>query len=183
MTMRAEDVVQVIDALERSNVDVWVDGGWGVDAALGEQTREHDDLDMVVGVDDVPRLVVVLANLGYSEIRTWPDSPEVFVLRVADDRRIDVHPVRFDENGDGVQKIEGGRKWAYPARGFSGNGIIGGRTMRCLTPEVQVLCHAGYELKDSDAHDMRALHERFGVDLLPEQREAIRSRDTEARSE
>jgi lincosamide nucleotidyltransferase A/C/D/E len=177
MTMRAQDVVEVIDALENAGVQVWVDGGWGVDAVLGEQTRQHDDLDVVVGVDDVPRLVVVLADLRYTEIRTWPDSPEVFVLRAADDRRIDVHPVRFNEHGDGLQQIEGGKEWAYPARGFGGAGTVGGRPARCLTPEVQVLCHAGYELKDSDAHDMRALRDRFGVDLLPEQREAISSRD------
>lgn len=47
--------------------------------------------------------------------------------------------------------------------------IVGGRRVRCLTAEIQVLCHAGYELDDDDFRDMRALHERFGVDLLPEQ--------------
>jgi hypothetical protein len=46
-----------------------------------------------------------------------------------------------------------------------------------LTPEVQVLCHASYELKDSDAHDMRALQEHFGVELLPEQQEVVGSSD------
>src|SRR5713101_5136561 len=124
MTMRTKDVVEVVEALERAGVDVWIDGGWGVDALLEEQTREHDDLDVVVAVDGVPQLVVTLANLGYAEIRTWPDSPEVFVLRAADDRRVDVHPVRFGDNGDGVQKIEGGRDWPYPARGFTGIGAI-----------------------------------------------------------
>jgi lincosamide nucleotidyltransferase A/C/D/E len=112
MTMRDEDVVELVDTLEHAGVEVWIDGGWGVDALLEKQTRKHEDLDIVVGVDGVPRLVVVLANLGYTEIRTWPDSPEVFVLRAADDRRIDVHSVRFDEVGDGVQKIGGGRDWA-----------------------------------------------------------------------
>src|SRR5687768_3289676 len=77
MTMRAEDVVEVIAALEQAGVKVWVDGGWGVDALLRDQTRVHDDLDVIIGADDVPGLVVVLANLGYTEIRTWPDSPEV----------------------------------------------------------------------------------------------------------
>lgn len=83
--------------------------------------------------------------------------------------------MRFNEHGDGFQKIEGGREWAYPARGFTGIGVICGRAVRCLTPEVQVICHAGYELKESDAHDMLALHERFGVDLLRAQWEAIGS--------
>ena len=125
----------------------------------------------------MPGLVVVLANLGYTGIRTWPDSPEVFVLRAADDRRVDVHPVRFDEAGNGIQRIGGDREWAYPMGGFAGEGTIGGRRVRCLTAEVQVLCHAGYELKDSDAHDLRALRDRLGVELLPVQREAISSCD------
>jgi hypothetical protein len=55
--------------------------------------------------------------------------------------------------------------------------------MQCLTSDVQVLCHAGYDLKESDAHDMRALHDRFGVDLLPAQREAIGSSDTATRGQ
>jgi lincosamide nucleotidyltransferase A/C/D/E len=176
MTMRAEDVIDAVDALEHAGVELWVDGGWGVDALLDGQTREHDDLDLVVGVDGVPRLIVVLARLGYDEIKPWPDSPEVFVLRAADDRRIDVHPVRFGDNGDGIQKIGDGAEWTFPARGFAGIGTIGRRSVRCLTADVQVLCHAGYELQDSDAHDMRALHERFGVELLPEQQRAIDSR-------
>ena len=38
---------------------------------------QYDDLDVVVGVDHLPRLIIVAANLGSTEIKTWPDSPEV----------------------------------------------------------------------------------------------------------
>jgi hypothetical protein len=27
---------------------IWLDGGWGVDALVGEQTREHEDLNLIV---------------------------------------------------------------------------------------------------------------------------------------
>ena len=168
--MRAADVIEVVEALEATGVEVWLDGGWGVDALLEEQTREHDELDDVVGVDQVPRLIEVLANLGFTEIKTWPDSPEVIVLRDADDRRVDVHPVRFDDEGNGVQKIEGGKEWTFPAAGFAGAGMVDGRSVRCLTPEVQILCHAGYDLDEDDIRDIKALHGRFGVEPLPEQR-------------
>jgi hypothetical protein len=33
----------------------------------------------------------------------------------------------------------------------------------CLTAEVQVLCHAGYVLAETDLHDLAVLRERFGV--------------------
>jgi lincosamide nucleotidyltransferase A/C/D/E len=173
--MTAENVIEVVDALERAGVVAWVEGGWGVDALLEEQTREHDDLDLVLGVDHVPALVVVLARLGFAEVKTWPESPEVFVMRAPDDRRVDVHPVRFDANGDGVQRIEGGRTWAYPADGFTAEGSIGGRRVRCQSARVQVLCHAGYELVASDAHDLRALRDRFDVELSAQQERAVAS--------
>jgi lincosamide nucleotidyltransferase A/C/D/E len=168
MTMRADDVVQVVKVLEAAAVDVWIDGGWGVDALLEEETRVHDDLDVVIGIDDLPRVIVELAKLGFTTIKPWPDSPESFVLADPDDRRVDIHPLRFDEAGNGVQQIQKG-DWTFPAAAFLGKGVIGGRNVRCLTAEVQVLCHAGYELDDDDKRDMHALNKRFGVELLPEQ--------------
>ena len=46
--MHAPDVIEVINALGSASVDVWVHGGWGIDALLGEQTRAHDDLDVIL---------------------------------------------------------------------------------------------------------------------------------------
>jgi lincosamide nucleotidyltransferase A/C/D/E len=44
--MSSGDVVELLRLLETSGVEVYVDGGWGVDALLGEQTRPHSDLDI-----------------------------------------------------------------------------------------------------------------------------------------
>ena len=41
--MRAEDVVELYALLLEQGVQVWVDGGWGIDALLTEQTRPHKD--------------------------------------------------------------------------------------------------------------------------------------------
>ena len=54
--MDAEAVVGVLRALDEASIQVWLDGGWGVDALLGEQTREHGDLDVILNVEDLPRL-------------------------------------------------------------------------------------------------------------------------------
>jgi hypothetical protein len=37
------DVMEILEWLEEAHVDLWLDGGWGHDAVLGEQTRRHDD--------------------------------------------------------------------------------------------------------------------------------------------
>ena len=159
--MRAADVLSVLGLLTDAGIAAWVDGGWGVDALLGEQTREHDDLDLVVARSDVPLLSGVLGRDGYEVAKG--QLPTCVVLLDPAGRQVDVHPVEFDDAGDGIYRMEDGRDWAYPARGFAGKGRVLGREVRCLTPEVQVLCHAGYELAETDLHDLAALRDRFGI--------------------
>jgi hypothetical protein len=158
--MPAEEVVAIVDALESAGIAVWLDGGWGVDALLEEQTREHDDFDLVVGLDDVDRLREVLAERGYEMLGGGP--PMSFELVDSDGRQVDVHPVTWEPNGDGLYRMRGGRTWPYPARGFEGRGRVAVREVRCLTPEVQLITHAGYELDEKDQADLKALRGRFG---------------------
>jgi lincosamide nucleotidyltransferase A/C/D/E len=165
--MNAANVLRVLGALEKQGVTVWLsDGGWGVDALLGQQTRPHNDLDLIVSLDDVPPLRAVLAEQGFRLIEGQP--PLCFVLADDQDHMVDVHPVAFDDQGNGHYLMAGDQVWVYPAAGFAGTGVVHGQPVRCLTAEVQVLCHAGYQLREVDFHDMQALHRRFGVQLLPE---------------
>ncbi len=160
--MEAEHVVEVLQLLGDAGIEVWLDGGWGVDALLGRQTRAHDDLDLIVSLDDVSKLQEVLAERGYS--LAGGGAPVSFELTDKRGRQI-VHPVVFTEEGDGRYRMRNGEEWLYPAAGFAGTGFVLGRRVRCLTPEVQVLCHAGYEPEAEDLHD---LHARFGVELPPD---------------
>jgi polyisoprenoid-binding protein YceI len=41
----------VLDALHRVGCRFWVEGGWGVDALVGRQTRPHRDLDIDIDAD------------------------------------------------------------------------------------------------------------------------------------
>jgi lincosamide nucleotidyltransferase A/C/D/E len=159
LPMQAEDVVALLELTP--GIDLWLDGGWGVDALLGEQTREHDDLDLVVARSDVPSLIEALGQGGYEVAKGR--LPTCIVLLDPMGRQVDVHPVEFDEVGDGIYRMEDGRDWPYLARGFAGRGRVLGLEVRCLTPEVQVLCHAGYELAETDHHDLSLLRKRFGI--------------------
>jgi lincosamide nucleotidyltransferase A/C/D/E len=43
----SRDVIEIADLLQTSGIEVWLDGGWGVDALLGEQTRPRKDVDSI----------------------------------------------------------------------------------------------------------------------------------------
>ena len=80
--MTAGAVLDVLDALGSAGLDVWVDGGWGVDALVGEQTRPHEDLDLVVARSDVPRAEAALRPLGFAPAAgEEPGLPARLVLR------------------------------------------------------------------------------------------------------
>jgi lincosamide nucleotidyltransferase A/C/D/E len=162
--MEARELLRLLELLDSEGIRVWLDGGWGVDALLEQQTREHDDLDLVCALADSDGVVAVLEDAGYELVAG--EAPLSFVLVDADGRQVDVHPVVFDASrGGGVYQMGGGREWVYPAGGFEGRGRVGGLPVRCLTPEVQVLVHDGYELEEKDFHELRLLHDRFDVEL------------------
>jgi lincosamide nucleotidyltransferase A/C/D/E len=56
----------------------------------------------------------------------------------------------------------------YPAAPLTGNGVIDGHTVRCISPEWTVKFHSGYELKDKGFRDVSALCEKFGIELPEE---------------
>jgi lincosamide nucleotidyltransferase A/C/D/E len=175
--MDAQHVLTIITCLETSEIPVVLDGGWGVDALLGEQTRPHDDLDIVVGRADMERIQVALGVLGFSHAReVQPGLPARFVLRDAAGHQVDCHMVVFDESGNAHQQLSDTAWGLYPAKGLAGSGFILGRKVRCITPELQIEHHLGYEPDDLDRADLDRLACRFRL-LLPE---PYRDRRTDA---
>lgn len=168
--MTSEDVLAVMDALSGADCRVWLDGGWAVDAIISEETREHDDLDLVGELDAVETAREALAPLGY---RLEADERPIRVVFVgASGRGVDFHTVVFDEGGGGVQPQPHGGTFRYPPDGFRGTGTVAGRSLPCLSAEVQMACHVGYEPDEKDRHDVALLAERFGLKLPPAYREA-----------
>ena len=173
--MRAEAAVDLLRLFEREGIDVWLDGGWAVDAALGEQTRSHKDLDIILQSSDLRRLREILDARGFREKEGGTESN--FVLEDGQELEVDVHAFVFDKSGNGVYRMQNGEDWIFPAAGFAGRGEILGTSVRCLSPEVQVLCHAhGYVPKEKDLQDMELLEARFGVELPSHLRRKIESK-------
>jgi lincosamide nucleotidyltransferase A/C/D/E len=164
----ATDVLVILDQLYGAGLVVWLDGGWGIDALLGRQSRPHQDLDLVVACDDCPVAQAALARVGFQHDRTAvPGLPARLVLVEPGGRQVDLHPVVFDRHGNGWQELGTDAWGVYPVEGLAGVGMVGGRRVRCLTPQLQVRHHLGYPLGATDRHDLGLLAERFGVAVPP----------------
>ncbi len=161
--MRAADVLEIVQRLQAAGVRVRLDGGWGVDALIGHQTRDHEDLDLVIPLGESDLARRTLTALGFELLE---DEPTLcFVARDAGGRRVDVHTVKFDDEGGALQRQEGGTFWRYPPEGLSGLGRVDGSEVACLSAEVQVLCHLNYEPDETDRRDMKLLASHRGITL------------------
>lgn len=165
--MNAADVLRLYNALQNQNIEIWIDGGWGVDALLEKQTRTHTDLDIVIQQRDVVKLRTLLESQGYQEIKLDIARPYNFVLADNHGHEVDVHVIVLDENGNGIYgPAERGEM--YPVDALAGTGTIAGQTVKCISPKWTINFHSGYELKEKDYRDVSALCEKFGIELPAE---------------
>lgn len=149
-----DQALEVLDALDSAAVRHWVAGGWGVDLLVGAETRAHRDLDLAVDADHHEICMATLARLGYSVETDW--LPVRVEVAASDERWVDVHPVRFDANGVGIQGDPEGVHFVYPPEAFT-TGRLAGRTVTCLSVSQQELFHSGYAPRPQDEHDLRQL--------------------------
>jgi lincosamide nucleotidyltransferase A/C/D/E len=162
MSMSADAVVTLLDALGDAGVEVAVAGGWAVDALVGRATREHGDLDLAVEAGDAERAAATMRGLGFRVVAD--ELPGRLVLGDGV-RSVDLHPVVRDASGIGRQTSRDGEVFVYPPGSTDAAGVIGGRSVRCLTPELLVTFHLGYEPRPIDRADMAALAEAFDLAL------------------
>lgn len=171
--MTVDALVSLLQLFELAALETWLDGGWGVDALLGKQTRPHKDVDLLVRVTDLSKLDAFLGSRGF--FRRPDGTPSNYVLADGHGLEVDIHAIEFDSLGNGLYRMSDGNIWVYPATGFHGRGMVGGVEVRCLSPETQVVCHAhGYTPVEKDLRDMALLHARFGVALPPQLQPAQR---------
>jgi len=127
--MQGHDVLEVLQHLAGAGVVVWLDGGWGVDALLGRHTRSHEDVEVVLSCEQAPLAEEILLQADYTIAEDA--RPTRIVLWASQDRRIDVHLVTFDSQGDGFQRLPDGTNFRYHRAGFVGRGLVEGQMPYC----------------------------------------------------
>lgn len=150
----AADATEIHDALAGSGFEYWIGGGWGVDALVGRQTRDHDDLDISIPSPTLRAVLDLVAAMGFEPHADW--LPTRIALRDEQGREIDIHPLVFESDGSAWLPGLDDSRFLYPADSFT-SGTIGDRTVPCISAELQAVFHTGYEPQPKDIADIATL--------------------------
>src|ERR671933_382365 len=115
--MQLAQVIRVLDALDSAGIPAWLEGGWGVDALVGRQTRRHRDVDVDIDAAQEGVALDVLHALGY---QIWVDWRPNRVELVAGSRGfVDLHPLLVDRDGSARQPGLHGEVYDFPRAYFT----------------------------------------------------------------
>jgi hypothetical protein len=67
-SLQLSALARVNDLLGEACIAYWLFGGWAVDFYAGSVTRAHDDLDVAVWLDDLPRIAAILEEDGWHHV-------------------------------------------------------------------------------------------------------------------
>ena len=166
MTMSAEAAAELYAYLRRGGVSCWVMGGWGVDALMRRQTREHHDLDVLILVDDLRRLRRLLDERGFEIALVWEEEnrwldldgdtyPTAFVASDDGGAELDVHVIELSDDATVVTLCN--VPWPFVAGSLEGRGAINGTPVSCVSALTQLDMHQGYALPEPHNRDVLQL--------------------------
>jgi lincosamide nucleotidyltransferase A/C/D/E len=165
MNLSAQAAAELYELLRERGIRCWVMGGWGVDALVGQQTRDHHDLDVLLLGEDLPALGEVFRDHGFETRQVWEAEnrwldmdgttwPTAFVAGTEADVELDVHVIELRA---GVVVPLCNVPWPFDAGSLDGRGAISGRPVDCVSAQTQVAMHRGYELPKAHQRDVDLL--------------------------
>jgi lincosamide nucleotidyltransferase A/C/D/E len=163
-SMELEDALALCRIFEAAKLPFWVDGGWGVDALVMEQTRPHSDLDLAVFLSDLPAFERVLAKEGYTRIELNGEPDWNWVLRNASGLSVDLHGFVWDDQRNGILGDPANGEM-YPSGAFDGRGRLGDLDVQCIAAPVALMFRNGFTPRAVDHHDVALLCDRFSLEI------------------
>src|SRR5438105_4430241 len=124
-------------------------GGWACEALVGEQSREHADLELVVPDAQAPRAFEALQRRGFSIYERRQAALLNCAVELIDRsrRRIALHLVEVDGagRGDWSRSLRAaGAAVGQECQELFGTGGLDGRRVRCMSAAAQLVLHTGY---------------------------------------
>lgn len=156
--VRLQDACEILSLTEKHGIMVFLDGGWGVDALIGRETRVHNDIDLFVEGTEYDRFIDILKTRGFSEVVEEYTTENHTVWKDDKDRIVDLHQFTYGQNDTIYYEGE-----LFPKAVFSGRGRIGDIAVNCIEPQSQVMFHLGYEHDENDIHDVMLLCDTFDI--------------------
>lgn len=157
--MKQANVLGLLEQFDQHGIEVYVDGGWGVDALLGEQTRSHGDLDLAMAREYEGKFGSLMRQLAFIEFERDGNWEANYSLRNDEGDEIDIHVFEFDAEGKNIYGV------AYKPEHLTGLGKIGGKTVKTIDPKWMVEFHTWYEPDKDDYHDVKLLCEKYDIPL------------------
>jgi lincosamide nucleotidyltransferase A/C/D/E len=116
-------------------------------------------LDIVILFDDSTQVRALLEARGYTDVPRPDTRPVNYVMGDEHGRQIDIHTYTLDRDNHPEQGLD------YPLESLHGTGVINGYPVRCIGVEQMIKFHTGYAVDENDYHDVKALCQRFGLEL------------------
>ena len=160
--MKSSDVVDLYELCQQNEITIWIDGGWAVDALLGKQIRDHNDVDIAIEWKQVSKLRKLLEAKEYRE--TAQDGQFNFVMTDRAGKTIDFHAFILDTEGNIKEGIE------YPKGSLTGSGVINDKVINCIAPTYMVQFIAPWISKHPSKYlpAVSALCEKYNIPLPEE---------------
>ena len=159
------DAKQILRFAINAEIKAFLDGGWGVDALLGYQTRVHNDIDIFVEKKDYQNFIQIMKDNNFYEIKMEYTTSSHTVWEDIKKRIVDLHCFEYtDDSGILYEGV------CFPSKTFSGKGRIEDIEVSCIEPYSQVMFHLGYEFDENDAHDVKLLCETLHIEIPNEYR-------------
>lgn len=168
--MTAEKLLEIYQDLKNQEVQIIIDGGWGIDALLGEETRPHKDLDFWVDMNQQEKVQAYFEDNGYSKLS---DAVPWHYSYQKDNVLVDIHPLRMTPDGEGASLSPKGLP-PFPQSALNGIGHILGSEVRCISAEYRVGCLTkaygivtldGKEINEKDYQDVKLLCDKLNLEL------------------
>jgi len=149
-------------------------GGWAEDALLhGKPSRPHEDIDLLVPLDELDDLLAQVAKLGFVDARVKfqvEDRKPIVVAVYADGQELELIIYQEDERGRGFFDLPIGDKlvrfWMPDDAFGHAPGRIGKIAVRTLSPlalyQIRDFCqHVFGGFRDKDRKTQAILKERY----------------------